>query len=981
MCCFLGALRQSKEDGSFLPTRKIGNPSSADNNRSTINFLLFNPRSLNNKIEKFMTMLQDNKIDIAGICETWLTDANSPITAAIRIHGYSIIHHFRGDMRGGGTALIYKTCYTMAVTNLSSNLKTFEYTAATIKTARSKKVLFIIIYRTGSLTSLFNQELDALLSVAFAKCDSIIVAGDLNIHFNVASNNGIISQSLSVLNSYGMVRQIYDATHVNGGSLDQIFTFSMNKQLTCTHTIDQEIRLGSDHFPVLCNFSFALVGKYFKSLEYRNIKNMDTASFSDELACIVNKGMAILDSSFEKAASDFSHASVSLLDEYAPIIKKKVAVVDSAPWFDSEYRNLRKKRRKAESNWKSTKSQEDKTVYKELCSETTTLALTKKKEYFSKVITKSNGNARTLYSMVDKELDRKQSKILPDTEDIADLTTKFNKFFVEKIDKIRKNMDNKPLSESDEFINVLSEFEPTTIDEVREIINETGIKCSPADPLPQLLVKQNIDILLPIIVKMVNLSLSTGNVDGMKLADIIPLLKDDSLDPNVLNNFRPVSNLLFLGKVIEKVVLKRLNDHLSKNNLHCSDQSAYKKNHSTETLLVKITNDILVASDSRSATVVMLLDLSAAFDTVDHKLLLNILAKEIGLKGTVLAWFRSFLMGRSQRVRLGIVTSETILIKFGVPQGSVLGPVLFNLYIRSIYNCVKRLGFDISGYADDHQILKSFKPNEQLSLLAIQLDNCFNTIKSWMSDYYLKMNDSKTQIIIFGPSKVLGDIRIRGLNTTGTAIRFISTVKNLGIMMDSHLTFEKQVVELKKKCFRTLRNLAKIRFLLTQDQLKVIVNSLVVSCLDYCNCIFYGIAEKLLCQLQLIQNAAAKIVTGKYKHDHLGDDLRNLHWLNIKKRIVFKIGLLAYKSINGIAPEYLQDMFKYCHHGHKPMLIVPAFNTQYGRRSFSVTGPRLFNRLPTDVTSATNVDLFKGAMKTFLFKTSLYDVDRLLSFN
>jgi len=250
-----------------------------------------------------------------------------------------------------------------------------------------------------------------------------------------------------------------------------------------------------------------------------------------------------------------------------------------------------------------------------------------------------------------------------------------------------------------------------------------------------------------------------------------------------------------------------------------------------------------------------------------------------------------------------------------------------------------------------------------------------------MSDYYLKMNDSKTQIIIFGPSKVLSDIKIRGLNTTGTAIRFVSTVKNLGIMMDSHLTFEKQVVELKKKCFRTLRNLAKIRFLLTQDQLKVIVNSLVVSCLDYCNCIFYGIAEKLLCQLQLIQNAAAKIVTGKYKHDRMGDDLNNLHWLNIKKRIVFKIGLLAYKSINGIAPEYLQDMFKYCHHGHKPMLIVPAFNTQYGRRSFSVTGPRLFNRLPTDVTSATNVDLFKGAMKTFLFKSSLYDVDRLLSFN
>ena len=204
-------------------------------------------------------------------------------------YGYSIIHHFRGDMRGGGTALIYKTGYTMAVTNLTTSLKSLEYTAATIKTATSTKVLFIIIYRTGPLTSLFNQELDALLSLAFSKCDSIVVAGDLNLHFNVASNNGIVSQTLNVLNSYGMVRQIYDATHINGGSLDQIFTFSMNKQLTCTHTIEQDIRLGSDHFPVLCNFSFALVGKYFKSLEYRDIKNMDTASFSDELVSIVKK--------------------------------------------------------------------------------------------------------------------------------------------------------------------------------------------------------------------------------------------------------------------------------------------------------------------------------------------------------------------------------------------------------------------------------------------------------------------------------------------------------------------------------------------------------------------------------------------------------------------------------------------------------------------------------------------------------------------
>ena len=145
----------------------------------------------------------------------------------------------------------------------------------------------------------------------------------------------------------------------------------------------------------------------------------------------------------------------------------------------------------------------------------------------------------------------------------------------------------------------------------------------------------------------------------------------------------------------------------------------------------------------------MLLDLSAAFDTVDHELLLTILEKEIGLGGTVLKWFRSFLTGRSQRIRLGKITSDILIIKFGVPQGSVLGPVLFNLYIRSIYSSVKKLGFNIMGYADDHQIIKSFCSQSQSEVLSAQLQSCFEEVKRWMNWFYLKLNDNKTQIIVF----------------------------------------------------------------------------------------------------------------------------------------------------------------------------------------------------------------------------------------
>ena len=320
------------------------------------------------------------------------------------------------------------------------------------------------------------------------------------------------------------------------------------------------------------------------------------------------------------------------------------------------------------------------------------------------------------------------------------------------------------------------------------------------------------------------------------------------------------------------------------------------------------------------------------------------------------------------------------MIKFGVPQGSVLGPVLFNLYIRSIYGTVKKLGFSIFGYADDHQIIKSFRSSEQSIVLTTQLENCFDVIKRWMNKFFLQLNDSKTQIIVVGSSKVLNSIKINGANLgTGTTIRFISAVKNLGIHMDNKLTFEKQILELKKKCFRTIRNIRKIKFILTTEQTKVIVNSLVVSCLDYCNGLFFGASQKILHQLQLIQNATAKAVTGKYKHDHMEDDLKNLHWLDIKKRIVFKLALLAHKAVVGLAPDYLRDMFSYSHHGHSLKLIVPHTTSQAGQRAFSVIGPKIYNNLPASVKMCYSMDMFKVNLKTYLFNLSHYDLDKLHS--
>ena len=186
-------------------------------------------------------------------------------------------------------------------------------------------------------------------------------------------------------------------------------------------------------------------------------------------------------------------------------------------------------------------------------------------------------------------------------------------------------------------------------------------------------------------------------------------------------------------------------------------------------------------------------------------------------------------------------------------------------------------------------------------------------------------------------------------------------------------------MKLKKQCFRTLRNICKIRFLLTQAQLKIIINSLVVSCLDYCNALFYGISERLLHQLQVIQNAAAKVITGKYKYDHIENDLSDLHWLSVKKRVLFKIGLLGFKSLIGLSPQYLQDMFQYCHHGHIPKLQVPSRDLQYGRRSFSFAGPRFMNNIPQYIIESDNVNIFKRKLKTYLFNLDDHEVHKLMN--
>ena len=225
--------------------------------------------------------------------------------------------------------------------------------------------------------------------------------------------------------------------------------------------------------------------------------------------------------------------------------------------------------------------------------------------------------------------------------------------------------------------SALTSFEPVSEDDILKILRSSNTKSCDLDPIPTALVKECADFLVTPITNIINYSLKEGSFPNcFKTAYVTPLLKKPNLDRNLLKNYRPVSNLSFLSKLIEKVAAKQLNNYIDSEGLSNVNQSAYRRLHSTESALLKIQNDIAASLDSGKAVALTLLDLSAAFDTIDHDILFNSLRDWFGVDGTVLRWIRSYLSNRKQKVKLGNSFSDVFSLPYGVPQGSVLAPLL-----------------------------------------------------------------------------------------------------------------------------------------------------------------------------------------------------------------------------------------------------------------------------------------------------------------
>ena len=590
-------------------------------------------------------------------------------------------------------------------------------------------------------------------------------------------------------------------------------------------------------------------------------------------------------------------------------------------------------------------------------------------------------NQKDLFRLITSLSGSPTTQSLPQSDSSLALANRFAQYFDVKIENIRKDIEIQMTQSAEHPPTVsldhpLNMFTLVTEGDVIKHLSKMKSKSCSLDPIPTWLLKDCKQALTPFITSIINTSLSSGVFPSqLKEATVTPILKKTSLDAENLKNYRPVSNLPFLSKLIEREVSHQFTAHLEVNNINTKFQSAYKAQHSTETALTRVQNDILRAVDREGGAILVLLDLSAAFDTIDHHLLLQLLECQMGVSGTALAWFQSYLSSRKQCVCVEGTMSEERALNYGVPQGSVLGPILFTTYTQPLHVVLNEIDFHL--YADDSRMYLSFHPNsaDSTNTAITTIGQCFCKVKAWMTSRFLKLNDSKTEVLVITSPTMTKQLQPVALQLGESTIVPSQHARDLGVTWDTTMRMEQHITNICKSAYYQLHNIYRIKKYLSEHAIKSVVHAFITSRLDYCNSLLYGTPGCLLDRLQWVQNTAARLITGTSRSSHITPVLRELHWLPVTHRIIFKVALLTFKAQHGLAPLYLSELLtpyipsRSLRSSTKNLLTVPSYKLKaYGGRSFTCVAPVIWNDIPENLRGATSLSVFKAGLKTYLFK-------------
>ena len=888
-------------------------PTEMSNNCNTskhlYSLLHLNARSINknfDSIDLLLSSINNFQFSVIGITETWLHKNSPPI---FNINNYNILRDDRKRRRGGGVALYVNDSLTFK-NRQDIHIEGTENIFIELTNNFSKNLIIGVIYKPpNSSVDAFLEKLEHILNTLAGENKPIYLMGDYNIDILPSQQNNNSLKLLNALSSYSLHPHINKATRISTNSetlIDNIFS-NVSESEHFNGIIYSDV---SDHLPIFVisqkieNNTKQHKCEYQRKETKHNIEKLNADLAAESWADVLREPDT--DTAYEL----FINKLIYLYEKNIPLVRiKKNKRKLQRPWITKGIMRSIKTRNQLYKNALQTRSNVEQRKYKKYRNLLTTIIRLSRKIYYSTNIESSRSNTNSIWNIIKDLLGKKKatcSKIIDNGIEITDpniIAESFNEYFTNIGPTLASSINT-----NDNFTQYLPQpsnnslfFSPTSQHEIITIVKSLkASKSSGYDGLSVSLLKQIIHFIAPPLEYIFNNSLNSGRYpNSLKIAKVIPIYKKD--DQTKIKNYRPISLLPGISKILEKIVYKRLFSFLNDNDILIPNQFGFRKNHSTDYAIIQLCDKIIEALTKKEHIIGVFMDLSKAFDTIDHKILTHKL-KHYGVRGKALSWFIDYLYNREQYVNFHSCSSDRLKIKCGVPQGSILGPLLFLIYINDIINASPILTYIL--FADDTNIFYSHTdPQTLICTLNAELQK----ISSWFKSNKLSLNIDKTNFIYF--KNVHSPDTECNLYIDGLSLVEKKSTKFLGVTIDSNLTWNEHIKNINTIISRNIGILYKLKDLLKEKSLFTLYNALVLPYITYCNIAWANSNKTKTETVHLLQKRALRICTHSHYLSSSEPLFKKLKTLKIHDIHTLQSAIFMYKYSTNILPSSFHNLY------------------------------------------------------------------------
>lgn len=948
-----------------------------------------NIRSLPKNFDE-LSLLYENlksKFDVISMSEVW----NVSNTELFSLPGYTLeVKCRKGNARGGGVGAYIRSCLKYSLLNFE--VVNAESLWLDVSVSKKRTILGIIYRKPNTDVFEFQNSLSTVLS--HLKIDKVqcLLMGDFNINF--LDSDQKVEQFKTTMECLALKQLITTPTRVTRDTSSLIDHAYTNYSSTKIHAgvIETDV---SDHFPIFVIFEKCKAESRklcTGSISFRSYKNYDEKKFNDDLAG-ARWDLVYKENDVNNAYTTFHDIFKEICDKHAPIITQRPKRKNNAqkPWITAGIlKSIRKKQKLYSQYKKSGFNSQMGNRYKKYRNILTVDLKNAKRKYYSNILRENEGNSTKTWQTINELLHGKnisvqntaierlaihkngEDKVVTDDHEVA---SEFNDFFVgigpslaNKIPQLGIDCTTYLGPKNDKTFT----WEPVTETEVKNHTLALDIKkASGYDCLSTRLIRDASNFISTPLCHIFNMSLQEGKFpNALKIAKVTPIYKKGSKDAP--GNYRPISVLPVIGKIFEKIVNKQLMDFLEVNNMLEPHQYGFRKKYSTKLSVVNLCNALLKSLDEGKITLGIFIDFQKAFDTINHDILIRKLS-HYGIRGTALQWFANYLFNRFQFVKYREVHSSYKEISCGVPQGSVLGPSLFLIYINDLPNSTNFFNFRL--FADDSNLFHTFETGQTcIDMNEVSKELC--KVQKWCHANKVTINQGKTNYMIIRTKR--RSVQKNGaLEISGCKLPEVSNASFVGLEIDEHLTWIDHIKMVNKNIRSKVGILFRLRHFVPQNILILLYKALIQPHLLYGIEVWGSTYKTNLNCIYLTQKLAMRAMTFSPRDSHSDPLFQKLKILNVFQLHSLSVSTFIYDLLNGNIPHSFTEYCQVVDHEHATrgkdhgLLHLPKCKTTQGQFSISFIGVKIWNCIPHDIKGKKSRSAFRKGLVSHLRATHI----------